>query len=305
MGAWPAHLQASALDAYAAATGHAVFTGVPLTAPGWREWGSRTRRRVEPVALRLPEPAGCVTAYDESSFSRALASAVTVHPVVAWGYVDRPSFGHLTTRQQFLARSWQPAAPVQPVALVAAGRRRSNVAAVFFGAGFDIFELPGEPAARRGAGAGGGGAGGRNDPWHQPTTAEDRMLHALWRRRGGRDWWLAEVPVGFDGQLTDRRARRIDAVVVETDTPRTSAGGKDLDELQSALSVRAEVIEAKNHPLRTDVIGQALCGRLQLAASYPQLGELSATVCVTDADDDAMRWFCARNGIRVEVTAPA
>jgi hypothetical protein len=74
-----------------------------------------------------------------------------------------------------------------------------------------------------------------------------------------------------------------------------------MDDLLAAASPRAEVIEVKNHPLRTDVIGQVVCGRLQLAESYPGLGELSATVCVSDAGEGVMRWFCRRNGIRVEI----
>ena len=71
-----------------------------------------------------------------------------------------------------------------------------------------------------------------------------------------------------------------------------------------ASAGRAEGIEAKGHALRTDVIGQVLCGRHMLALSYPQLQDISMTVCVASADDEAMAWFCARTGIDVEIVEP-
>jgi hypothetical protein len=56
------------------------------------------------------------------------------------------------------------------------------------------------------------------------STFEDALLNALWKQRDGCDWWLVEVPIGYaDAPPNSRRHRRIDAVVLDSETPEGSA----------------------------------------------------------------------------------
>ena len=144
----------------------------------------------------------------------------------------------MATRQAFVARSWHPNGPIQPLALVKPEAARTNVAPAYFSAGFDIVPLAGEvPAKKRG---GGGGYHSKRDPWEDPTSGEDKTLNALWRRRGREGWWLAEVPIGTGAP------RRIDAVVVPWSEPRHSRGGGDVGEFRKAVTrdLDAELVEA-------------------------------------------------------------
>jgi hypothetical protein len=264
-----------------------VFTSVPVTLPRWHGWGPNCRKRLDTVAVPSAGQ-GTVTAFDENAFRTALSEPRPIHPILVWGYANRPAFGYLATRQAFLARSWHPNGPVRPVALVAPGRDRPNTTSAYFAAGFDIIATPGV-ATRRTASSRGQIA--RNDPWEAPRSVEDRYLHELWRNRQRVGWWLAEVPIGQGA------ARRIDAVVIESPRPRRSKAGADLRDFGVAVAEGGsiELIEAKAR-LNPDVIGQLLCGAHLFGESWPGHGPLSLTACVAKPRDEALQWYCARHG---------
>ena len=130
---------------------------------------------------------------------------------------------------------------------------------------------------------------------------EDALLHALWKGRGRRGWWLLEVPVGHGAA---GRQRRIDAVVIHDAGPRVSGQGQDLEEFgQAVAGAHIEVIEAKKR-LNFSVVGQVLAGTAMLSERHPDHGPMDATALVGTDHDAALRWFCHRERIRiVEIAA--
>lgn len=99
------------------------------------------------------------------------------------------------------------------------------------------------------------------------TTFEDALLNALWKKRGGRNWWLVEVPIGYaDAPPNSRRHRRVDAVVLERRRRKVSPRLCDLDEFKGAVEgAPVELIEAKKR-LNVQVVGQLLAGASMFAA---------------------------------------
>jgi hypothetical protein len=283
-----------ALSWYARERGVTVFTDVPVTGPDVGDWGADCLTRLDTVVIPAVDR-GAVRPFEERAFGAAMSGASQVHLVMAWGYADRPGFGHLATRKAFLERSWRPAAPVQPLALVAPGQDRPNVAPTYNAAGFDILAVAGEAPQKR---SGGGGPPANNDPWDAPRWPEDRCLHDLWTARGRSGWRLAEVPIGAGA------ARRLDAVVIARSADRTSKARADLGDFRAAVAggIDVELVEAKE-ALNVSAIGQLLCGAHMFSEEYAGQGELSLTACVRRPGDEALDWFCAERGIRVEVVA--
>jgi len=300
MAKWKRPNALEALTWFASQRRMTVFADVPVTNANWRGWGSGCSRRVIDVAVPALSD-GQVRPFAEDDFVVALASGRPIHPLNAWGFADRTVLGHLATHQAYLARTWRPSGPVQPVALVAPGLRGSNVASAYYATGYAIEAIPGEAPPK---GDRGGSAGGLNDPWWAPKTPEDRLLHDLWERRGRKGWWLAEVPVGFKIRTSEAVARRLDAVVVDQPDRRQSKGADDLVEFGEivAAGAAAELVEAKP-ALNSDALGQLLCGAHMFAESWPGGGPLSLTACVGRDGDEADRWFCFGRGIRVEVVS--
>ncbi len=216
---WRQAVADEAVGWYAATHRMRVHTGVPVTRPNWHGWSATCSERLEMVAVSCEGAEASVVPFEEDAFSEVVRSGLPLHPLIAWGYADRPAFGHLATRQAYLARSWQPRGPVQPVAVVAPGAHEPNVASTYSAAGYNIFAIPGETALRTASRRAGPA---RNDPWVSPNTGEDEELHALWTERKRAGWWLAEVPVGFRDAPTEGAARRIDAVVVAVSGSRHS-----------------------------------------------------------------------------------
>jgi hypothetical protein len=230
-----------------------------------------------------------VRAYAEDEFGEALSGADRIELIMSWGYVNRPAFGNLRTREAFFARTWNPAAPVQPVALVAPGQERKNVVPAFLGSGYEVVPvsvLPDDEKER----------GGR-DPWEAPNSAEDHKLNGLWEQREREGWWFAEVPIGSGAP------RRLDAVVVDSPEPGRSAEGEDLQELRRlrAAGAGAELVEAKAKSLDVDVIGQLECGKEMFEQDYPGDGPLKLTACVGSDDEEGLHWYCEQAGIDVVV----
>lgn len=289
---WDAVAQEEALDWYARTQGMMLFPDVPVTGPKWRSWGPGCNVR-PPEIVAVPSSDGSgIQPFEEDSFEDAIRGAPSLHLILAWGYADRSGFGHLATRKAFLERSWEPVAPVQPLALVASDRGAPNVAHAYEAAGLEILVVPDEKLPKQ---PGSGPRAGARDPWGHPTEFEDRLLHALWneRQRGG--WWLAEVPIGGGSP------RRIDAVVVPGSEDRSSREGVDLDDFRAAVAAGADVelIEAKER-LNVEVVAQLLCGARMFSDQYPAHGQLSLTACVAkDRQDEAFHWFCNREQIRV------
>ncbi len=127
MAKWKRPDALEALTWFAATRRMTVFADVPVTNANWRGWGSGCSRRVIDVAVAALSD-GQVRPFAEDDFVVALASGRPIHPLNAWGFADRTVLGHLATHQAYLARTWRPSGPVQPVALVAPGLRGSNVA---------------------------------------------------------------------------------------------------------------------------------------------------------------------------------
>lgn len=281
-----------ALNWYADAYGMTVFTRVPVTGPGLDPWGPDCQELLEIVAVpNRSGQTGTVREFVRDEFEAALATGLPVQPVLAIGYADRPCYGYLATRQAFVARTWHPDGPIQPLALAKPDEARTNVSPAYFAAGFDILVAGGEDPVPRKAGA----FKGHQDPWENPETGEDRTLNALWNARERRGWWLAEVGVGTGAP------RRIDAVVVDWPEPRHSSEGADVEELGRELSrgLDAKLIEAKKK-LDVATIGQLLCGAQMLAESLPGHGRLTLTAAVPVATEEPLIWFCKRFGIRIE-----
>lgn len=109
------------------------------------------------------------------------------------------------------------------------------------------------------------------------------------------------MPVGFKAAHSEPKARRFDAVVVDSEEPRHSSAGADLEQFKGSVAAGAavELIEAKKK-LSASAIGQLLSGAHLFSESWPDHGMLSYTLCVRDESDFAIRWFCARKGIKVE-----
>jgi hypothetical protein len=289
-----------ALQAHSDAAGSLVFTDVPVTAENWRGWGEGTSRRYATVSLQGLDRVG-VMRFKESEFVAALGESSAVSVVLAWGFLDRPGFGELTTRQAFFSRSWMDDGSVGLAALCAEGEDGGNTADVFRGAGAAIEQVLVPRNGPKKSGRSGPPAG-RNDPWESPRSFEDWLLHDLWESEGRRGWWLAEVPVGFKPEIgiKDSGSRRLDALVIEGHGPRTHRGGKGIEDLLALDSFDATVIEAKGH-LGHNVVGQLLSGREMLRTSFPAAGSLQMIACVAEDGDPAMRWFCQEHDIRVEL----
>ena len=137
------------------------------------------------------------------------------------------------------------------------------------------------------------------------STYEDALLNALWRQRGGTNWWFLEVPIGYaDAPANSRRHRRLDAVVLPFPRPEVSPQLQDLDELTEAVvGAKVELVEAKKR-LNTDVVGQLLAGASMFSSRYPKHGPLVLTAVVEHNRDAALRWYCASVGIEVVETKP-
>jgi hypothetical protein len=296
MGKWtPAQVDA-ALRWYAGHSRSTVIRDVPATAPSWMGWGADVNRRL--VAVAVPGHETNVVEYDEDLFGRLVSEAAELRPLLAYGFIDRTGFGHIVTRCEYLKRSWDPSGRVRPVALQSGTRGPSNVADAFEGAGVEIVSLPIDAPpkdARRS-----GSPPGRNDPWQSRGKGEDRYLHSLWNQRQRRGWWLAEVPVGFVDSPSDSRSRRVDAVVIDNAPQRTSAGGRDIEELRHWSGGRAILVEAKKY-LNANAVGQLLSGEFMFRLSYPAFTDISLLACVEHRTDAAMDWFCDRRGIKVEL----
>jgi hypothetical protein len=300
MSRWKWAAKVAALEWFADTHGMVVFTGVPLTGASWHGWGPGCRNRTGSVGISTTESPRVVR-FEEERFVAGVVSGRPLHPILTWGYADRPAFGCLATAQAYLARSWEPSAAIRPVAIVAPGHDRNNVRLTYDAAGFTVVPVPGPAQTKRG----GGGGPADNDPFDAPRPGEDRSIHELWTRRDRLGWWLAEVPVGFVHEPTDRRARRIDAAVVSWPVARHSKARADLDEFGHAVGggLPVELIEAKGR-LNSATIGQLLSGASMFAQSWPGHGPLSLTACVREDGDEAIRWYCERSDITVEVVTP-
>ena len=264
---------------YAEQAGLALFPGVPIDGPP------------DETNVGVPSSEPGVRDYSEADFEAALSSAERIELIMSWGSVDRPALGNLKAAEAFFKRRWSPQAPVRGVALVKPGGENSNVVPAFRDSGFEVVPVPiVEPPPDQNRRQGG------RDPWHSPTSGEDRAIRQLWQDRNCEGWWLAEVPVGRGSP------RRIDAVVVGWPDPRQSRQGLDLADLAAAMSDGAEVelIEAKKS-LNTSVIGQLEAAKAMFSDEYPGHGDLKLTACVGEADDDKLAWYCEQAGIQVEV----
>jgi hypothetical protein len=198
----------------------------------------------------------------------------------------------LLAYKAYLERSWQPQAPVRPLALVAPGEDHPNTESAPEAFDLDIVAVDGEPRKRRG----GGGRPARNDPGDNPLTGEDRSLHDLWNQRKRTGWWLAEAPIGAGAP------RRLDAVVIPWPTPRHSKAGADLDDFREVVADGREVelIEAK---WRADekALGQLLGGEVMFSEDHPGHGRLSMTACVREPATEPAQWLHEQHPIQIEV----
>jgi hypothetical protein len=289
-GGWSGARIESELDWFADGFDMTVYTGVPVAGPSLEaSWGPDCRQLFEVVAVPAgPHRKAGVEPFEADAFKGALAAGSPVHPLLAFGKANRSAFGYLATRQAFIARTWRPSGPVQPLVLVDPDQARPDVAAAYYASGFGIVYLPGQIRTNRGS------VRSNRDPWARPKPgSEDRFLNELWRRRERKGWWLAEVPLG---------TRRADAVVLAASEPAQSAEGEHLGDFSASVASGAEVeiLEAKKE-LNVGVIGQLLAASLLFTTSYPGHGRIALTAVVSKASDEPLEWFCNRVGIKVEV----
>ena len=289
---WNAEQQAAALQWYARKHETTVLTDVPITAPNWKGWGAKCPPHVASVALPSGKP-GLVQQFDEDIFTAALPAPEPLRPLLPWAGAGRYGLGWLLAYKAYLERSWQPATPVRPAALVSPGEDRPNTASAYEAFDIDIVAVDGEARPKR---RGGGSA--TNDPWENPKPrSEDEILHDLWDQRERAGWWLAEVPIGAGAP------RRLDAAVIPWQGSRHSKAGDDvIEEFRAAVADGApvELIEAKWRPTE-EALGQLLGGKHMFSEEYPGHGELSMTACVRECGNEPAQWLYERYPVHIEV----
>ena len=134
-------------------------------------------------------------------------------------------------------------------------------------------------------------------------AAEDKLLHAHLRRRGGRLY--PEVPIGAPkgpgGWPKGSKVRRLDGVIVPTDAPAEIRPYRENSETfvdDLGRHGAPELVEVKTQ-LNRYVIGQAIAGRRMFERQYGVTP--SRVVIVVAAGDPALEWVCSKEGIEVEI----
>jgi hypothetical protein len=132
------------------------------------------------------------------------------------------------------------------------------------------------------------------------TSYEDNLLRAAWVQRGQSGWWLKEVGLGYPGEPPSHSDRRLDALILVDAPAKVSDKGEDLDEMSEVIEAggTVELVEAKKE-LNTNVLGQLLCGLSMFRAKYEGRDPIKMTAVVGRAEDAALSWYCAQEGIEV------
>lgn len=133
-----------------------------------------------------------------------------------------------------------------------------------------------------------------------PRSYEDHLLHAYWRRVGGRLY--VEVPIGAAGGLGDwpvgSTRRRLDGIRF-LNAADSAIVRFAMPEVRARIeSFAVELIEAKPS-LNRGAMGQIIAGRDMFRRQYGVAAQRSVIVC--GSTDGALAWACGQQGIDVEV----
>lgn len=117
-----------------------VYREVRISARNWRGWPADARTHVFD-GVAVDDHAGRVMSWGERAFADSITRSV-VRPVVAWSFADRPVLGVLVAGSAMLARSYPGHGPIQPIALVEAGKDDPNTTAAYHLRGIEIVAVP-------------------------------------------------------------------------------------------------------------------------------------------------------------------